>query len=185
MIQFENLPGFEYGHPPEYQTPWYGLWTPVLDCFVYVSFDLELIRKIQLLTTNKIPLTIVKLSADLYKSNTIDNTCCENWTIDDLETVDFHDFYPLNYFPLCQQIKTATCTDPNIISFKLWIIFLTKWIRKIQKIDHHYKHFVFEIFDVDDGRRATIKKIYQLLLFGEDVDEVEVAINYLVNDLEV
>lgn len=60
----------------------YGLYSPVLERFVFVDHHKEILEYVMFLLSSKIRLLVVKIdSAPNFKINQIDNTCCSGWGV--------------------------------------------------------------------------------------------------------
>jgi hypothetical protein len=79
---------FEYGYPDDPAKPHYGLYQPVLDRFVFTIDDLEIAKKIKDLMSSRFSLYIFDLTlAENHAHTLLDNTCCENWSIDNKQDI--------------------------------------------------------------------------------------------------
>lgn len=165
-----NVLGFEYGYPDDSPKPWYGLWNPNYDCFLWVSFDLRNIEMLQMLMSTKALTKIVGLDPSLYKNNIIDNTCCISWTIDDVQ-IGFNEVYK-NYNTIeISSIKQKDHANPKAVELQDWIMMLNKWIRLVENNTNRFDNFLATVMGCDPGSDFSL--IYRILLLGVDLAETD------------
>jgi hypothetical protein len=80
-----ECPYFFYGaaidNPGQYCQ--YGLYNPVLDCFVLVHSDLSMLRLLLKLFSSRYYLILCRLDlAQNFDKNLLDNSVCINWTVE-------------------------------------------------------------------------------------------------------
>jgi len=67
----------------------YGLWAPAHDSFVVVWHDAEIIDRVRGYLASRIHTFLFDLTAsNNHQPNLIDNTCCQNWTVDKQHNID-------------------------------------------------------------------------------------------------
>jgi hypothetical protein len=71
-----------WGYPPDKNQSYYGLWCPVFNCFVFTHYNANLLQRIRWILTSKILTVIIKFEDHVAEQNLIDNTCCQNWTLE-------------------------------------------------------------------------------------------------------
>jgi hypothetical protein len=161
----------------------YALWCPLLDCFLWVHTDLDLLREIQLLSSSKILTVPVELDINLLLDNVLDNFCCTGWTVQDPDLINFTFVYqkPNQVWPCAITPALATDTDPAQ-KIQSWIRFLIKWMTWVA---HHeqpnrVKNFICAVMDLP---MVSLKqKIYKILLLSHDQDTAEQHIQQIVKD---
>ena len=77
---------FTYGYSSDLRNPMYGLYQPVLNCFLIVFPDYDVVgQQLTAILSSRYLLQPIRLDvADNYTRNVIDNKVCENWTISNL-----------------------------------------------------------------------------------------------------
>jgi hypothetical protein len=183
MTSFTNSNFFDYGYPDDPKTPWFGLWCPILDCFLMVSFDLSLLEKLQMLMSSKTILQLVRLDPITYENNQIDNECCYHWTIELGIDIKFNSTYK-NYkeIPKCQ--ITQRNTDVKDLKLREWIWFLHKWVRITRGVDNRIENFLQDVLNYEKTETHVISKIYKELLLGDDSQIVENNIASVLQEIK-
>jgi hypothetical protein len=183
----ENLfVDFDFGYPTPQSLHWFGLWSPVLNCFIMVHHNLDLLEKVRMLGTSKLMLKTVKISVDESLNNKLDNQCCDNWTIESIEKVDFGSLYrmenqdiPMVSVVLRNKDQISTCeTDvaQDVLQVKSWFMFLLKWTKILEMHRNKYTDFLAQVV----GYYSEIPEIYRILLLEEDPKTAEKKIKNLL-----
>ena len=125
------------GYPCKIGYPHYGLYQPLLNCFLLVTNDIQESVKIKNLTVSRYPLFIFQLDvADNYLFNLMDNDCCENWSVTSQKKFNF----ALTYYsrPIRSKILIESdhncIADINIDEEKLWLQYVWHWVRFVKWI---------------------------------------------------
>lgn len=94
-----NNDWFFYGVSPDKSTPVYGVYEATSDCFFLLHTNLEVLKKIAFLFSNRFTLHICRIDcAKNYYPKLLDNSVCNSWTL--LNKADF----PITRFPNFDQI---------------------------------------------------------------------------------
>ena len=181
MQNLIDLPEFDFGYPLPTQD-WFGLWSPLLDCFVLVDDNLGQLRKVQALTVSKLLTVIVRLDENLHKQNIIDNSCASNWTLLDSEAINFTLALKQNFFyDTVKVLQPATTVITEEISGLLtWFLFVLYWVNRLEQ--QHYNPFVeltsyaFDQIYVDSKQQ----KIYHVLLLNDAIDQARAQIQEIL-----
>lgn len=171
-IDLTDYPGFEYGYPDP-GNPYYGLWSPALNCFIFVHHNLERLVKLQWLLSSKILVNVLQFDNVVSEQNLIDNTCCENWTI----TQDGQLNIALSYkqggtVTSCQHVRVQNQNptfDQDVTFLRQWTFFLNHWCNKIESkfnTDNPLEQYVSNIIDADQKNQ-----LYLLLWLGENIHD--------------
>lgn len=73
---------FTLGLPSNPDQPIYGLYQPVLDCFLAITDSETMAKNLKFLLSPRYSLHVVQLNhAENYQHNIIDNTVCDRWTM--------------------------------------------------------------------------------------------------------
>jgi hypothetical protein len=181
MQNLVDLPGFEWGTPKSDQ---FGLWCPLLDCFVLVYHDIAVLRKIQTLTTAKILTCFVRFNEDIQKKTYMANTIASNWTIEDPTSISFTPALVNNSVHPLTIVVPSVLRDPEEVNrFQTWLIFVLKWILWIDHQQRDRANFTASILGLDHGTQMQLhKKIYQILLLENDPSQAETLINQAIHE---
>lgn len=178
MQNLASLPGFDIGYPnPDPQ--WWGLWSPKFDCFVLVHWDFQILKIAKVLTSSKIVTHIVELDADLYKKNTIDNSCCQNWTVENPLQIDINSIYWKKWSKSNVIKSNADYDKSDIFQIQSWFIFILYCLTKIENATKF--DLAEEIFDLP--KKKNIKKqLFQILLLNEDLESAQKQVDQLFSN---
>jgi len=181
MQNLVDLPGFEWGGPSSDQ---FGLWCPLLDCFVLVHQDLAILRKIQVLTTAKILTCFVQFNEEIQKKTYMANTIASNWTVEDSTSIPFTPaLIGSKIYQLTSVVPSALRDPAEVNRFQTWLIFVFKWIRWMDYQQPIRINLIKNIFDLDhDNQPQLHKKIYQILLLEHDPLQAELLINQAIHE---
>lgn len=188
----QNFKYFSYGYSPNPKhSVIYGLYQPVLNCFLIVFPDFESIgMQLTALLSSRYLLQPVRIdTADNYYHNIIDNTVCENWTISNFDTISVSDIAAKMHLVLADQLIASTpvdCMPIQIQKEKEWAQFCLFWLRFIQTeistgasglwIDNQIGNLdlsgTFEPL-IDNHTQLFVKQTMQLLYLGLDPDLTE------------
>ena len=184
MQNLVELPEFSHGYPSP-RPDWFGLWSPVLDCFLLVDDNFLHLKKTQALTFSKVLTVIVKLDEKLYKNNVIDNSCASAWTLLDTDTINFYlrcdQSFPEKTIENLQSSKINNCVKVNQI--QAWFIFVLHWTKKIETVDDPFVSLATLAFD--GNLKGTVQQqIYHTLMLENDTDVARSCINKIlqIND---
>lgn len=82
-VMIVRWPPFMLGYGLTPLDPMYGLWEPVLDRFLLVSADSDLLGQLSLLASRRYRTSVIRLHSITGQPNVIDNSVCLNWTLRD------------------------------------------------------------------------------------------------------
>jgi hypothetical protein len=183
MLNLVDLPGFKYGNPPAVSL-WYGLWCPLTDCFILVSYDLKQLKQIQALTVSKLLTVLVELDPQLYQNNTIDNLCACDWTLTDSEAINFTLVLKKEFcYNSVKQIQPSVLKNPQQVKkIQTWFIFVWYWVDYIDRcLSNSFNELVASVFDI-----STVgvfqKEIYKILLLEHDPSTAEEKIKKVLTN---
>jgi hypothetical protein len=183
MLDLSIQPGFDYGVLQEKELEWFGLWCPLLDCFLLVHRDFELLRRIHLLAMSKILTVIVNLNPELGKQNLIDNSCASLWTVPNPEEINFTMiFKEKSYVKSIESIIPKIVNNPEEVNiFQSWLIFLMKWVKYIDSISRPDREFMEYVMGYPAADNIK-QKIYQALVIENDIMTAENLIHELIRN---
>jgi hypothetical protein len=190
---------FTYGYSPDSRNPIYGLYQPVLNCFLIVFPDYDSVGpKLTAILSSRYLLQPVRIDvADNYTHNVIDNEICENWAIS-----NFEEIIPNNMITAAIKVIQAKQLLPSVSARstqtekeKQWAQFCLFWLRFIAFdsqfgsaglwIDHNIGNLdIFNIFEplLSSDYNKFVQKTMSLLYLGQDLEKTEQAIISLVNN---
>ena len=183
MQNLISLPGYDPGHPDP-DPKWWALWSPKFDCFVLVHWDFDIIKTARVLTSSKIVTHIVELDTDLYKKNIIDNSCCQNWTIENPALIEINNLDRWKKISKCNVIKSNdNSAKSDIFQAQSWFIFILYCLKKPQSHKRSYTplDIIEEIFDLT--KKENIKKqLFQILFLNEDLESAQKQVEQLFSN---
>ena len=188
---------FTYGYPANPQLGIYGLYQPVLNCFLLVLPDYpEVGAKLTAVLSSRYLLQPVFLNqASNYTHNIIDNNVCENWTFSNIHQVPARslmcNFKTINAEQL---IPTTVTVAWNIKQEKQWVQFCVFWLRFIRDLENSGicglwidqelgNNSFFEMFGpvIPPEIKIFIDQTVKLLYLGQDLETTEQQIMNLLN----
>lgn len=133
---------FFYGSPAAVSQPKFtqsALYSPVLDRFIVVFDDQDILRKISLCWSNRCQLVLCELAeASNFATNLIDNSVCLDWTMADTNQLKWTRFPDFNK-PAYRVQELLPTTDPvpqNELIIQnieyIWASITWLWIEKNQ-----------------------------------------------------
>lgn len=170
-----------YGYPNLIDPPWFGVWCPLLDCFLMVHHDRRQLQQLQTLTMHKILTVIVPLDSSLYKNQIIDNTCATNWTVTNPEFINFTLVLKEKFMNYMVDIIPVEVADPcEVDRVQSWVLFVWKWLTYIntQLADPHHE---FGAYILGILPNQKLLPIYQILLLEQDPAAAELQIQQVLD----
>ena len=158
----------DYGYPNLIDPPWFGVWCPLLDCFLMVHYNLEQLRRLQTLTMHKILTVILPLDTNLYKNQIIDNTCASKWTVVNPEFINFTMILKEKFLKSTVDIMPVEVVNPSEVDrVQSWLLFVWKWLTYIDTTlaDTHHD---FSAYILGITPNQKLLPIYQILLLEQD-----------------
>jgi hypothetical protein len=184
MKSLTDLPEFAYGYPSTREC--YGLWSPLLDCFILIDDNVRHLEKVQALTVGKILTVLVKLDEKLYQENIIDNSCASNWTISEFETINFT-LVTKRYVGshiVTKLIPAEISKVSEAHDFQAWFMFVLHWVKKIEaEFADPFLQLPALAFG-DTSVFSIQQKIYRTLLLFQNIDHARQTINDIVKAYE-
>ena len=195
MQDFKN---FTYGYSPDSRNPIYGLYQPVLNCFLIVFPDYDAVGpQLAAILSSRYLLQPVQIdTANNYTHNIIDNEVCENWTISNQNDIPTRSIMTrLTVIPANRLTPVVTVTESiQINKEKQWAQFCLFWLRFIESecrisatgmwIDDYLGNLdIFNVFEplLPSNYKQFITKTMQLLYLGQDLQKTEQAIIDIIN----
>jgi len=186
------------GHPVSWapaQPRIYALFCTQNDCFLYVNHDLDIVRSVQTLLVSKLPTWIYELWIPGEPVPvTIDNSCCERWTLpvqaDRPNAEQYHFEYSQSTRIDCTninvlgQISGIDLKDPGEIladstKIRNWACFLGHMVMKLKMIERVEDVIISRImlsYDLNDrsdllrdDTYITVSDIYKILYLNDDM----------------
>jgi hypothetical protein len=180
----------------------YGLYQPVLNCFLIVFPDYDVVgQQLTAILSSRYLLQPIRLDiADNYTRNVIDNKVCENWTISNLYEISPTDIMAGVKIILANQLIPVAPPAPELIAIareKQWAQFCLFWLRFIRLesqfnaaglwIDNQIGNLdIFDVFEpvLFPNYREFVKKTISLLYLGRDLEKTEQEIIKLVHNTD-
>jgi len=189
---------FTYGYSPDLTNPIYGFYQPVLNCFLIVFPDYDVVGpQLAAVLSSRYLLQPIRIdSADNYTYNIIDNEVCERWTISNQNHIPTRNIITKLAVISADQLIPATAVTEliQIEKEKQWAQFCLFWLRFIELqcqfsaagmwIDDQLGDLdIFDVFDplFPDNYKQFITKTMQLLYLGQDVQTTEQEIIDIIN----
>ena len=136
---------FDWGIGPNNENQ-FGLWSPVLDRFLLIVYDKDFGITIKYLSSSRYNLYLFDLSSSAnYTPNLIDNSCCQNWTIENkidikLSKPQDHNIMPAKLIPAFSNPNWDVDSEHQWLQFMLHYL---KYIRVLQNKNPWYKYSKF------------------------------------------
>jgi hypothetical protein len=188
---------FTYGYPRDSQSAVYGLYQPVLNCFLLILPDyFDVGPQLTAILSSRYMLQPIRIScASNYTHNIIDNEVCQNWAISNLHQVPARSLM-INFKMIdAEQLIPATVSIAwDIEKEKQWAQFCVYWLRYIKLVrkisycggwidEQIGNNPLFNIFDplAQPDVIEFAEQVTTLLYLGQDLATTEQAIMSLVN----
>jgi hypothetical protein len=187
----ENFKYFTIGVPADHEQPLYGIYQPVLDCFLVVHHDLQALKLVNALLTSRYSVFVVCVSgAKNYTPTLIDNHVCHQWTLSnpmDLSITNYLKNLPLKSVDKLIEAKFGIAWDLN--QERRWALMCLFYVTLTNKYKESLRHsevdqILCEFVDVDDisyARTTILKDIFKILYFGRDEEKAEEEIISVIN----
>lgn len=182
---------FFEGYKTKQDSKLFGLYQPVLNCFLIIHDDLKAINEISKISSSRYTTFIVQIDCAVnYQHNLIDNYCCENWTFSNNDAVVIANPFKTKGVISAEELIELTNSDLEIkqekeylqtvlywLEFSWWLESQIPWkesydfLREIELLDHNdYYSQYYEL----------TKKIKQNLYFSKDSDSSDNEIVELI-----
>lgn len=183
---------YDLGYPLNFGDPHFGLYNPVLDCFLITVRNLAGAREIQHLASSRYDLYLTDLvPAVNYAPNFIDNKCCHAWSMVNDQPLPLGDRQKLDIVLEVKKLVPVHHSDLDIEQEKIWLQVMLYWrsfVRWIKTDQIHYdryrllKSFIGTDFlqvwqAVDEFDRMSLERLY----LGTDTREINRSITAIVN----
>jgi hypothetical protein len=184
-----NYLGFEYGYP-EHGKSYYGLWSPALNCFIFVHGDIQRLTKLQWLLSSKIVVNILEFDNTVLEQNLIDNTCCENWTV----VQDGQINIALSYkqggtVTSCQHtlVKNQNPVFEQDITFlREWSFLLNHWCNKIESelnTKNPLERYVLSMINAEQTEKTKqMNQLYLQLWLGDSIQDTSNTLKTILDE---
>jgi hypothetical protein len=192
---------FSYGYSSDLRNSLYGLYQPVLNCFLIVFPDYASVGpQLAAVLSSRYVLQPLQINtASNYTHNIIDNEICERWTISNLDRIlPTEIMTKVNVMFADQLIPVETSTQLiQIEKEKQWAQFCLFWLRFIRSecqvgatglwIDNQIGNLdMFDVFEpvLFPNYREFVTKTMSLLYLGLDLEKTEQDILDLLNNTD-
>jgi hypothetical protein len=174
----EKFKYFTYGYPEHTALPVYGLYQPVIDCFLITVKSPMIASQLRMLLSSRYSLYTVCLNtAENYKHNLIDNAICENWTFRGRSKLLVDQFDKIDHIILADYLEPINYTaNWNIDQEKQWCM-LCK--------------FYLSFFDAFRSKTDTAEKMLSRILPGtgfnnnqSTIEQQVLSLMYLGTDFD-
>ena len=188
MIDFHQHTGF----PKKKGHPHYGLYQPLIDCFLLITDDKNQSLKIKNLCSSKFILYVCQLDlAENYDYNMIDNSCCEKWTMTTDTSLDFTSVSRTEIItPTLLMQSSKTNVDIDFKTEKEWLQYVWYWTRIIERFPYDaipwydQKKLVLELTDLKfPESEISLNKIHvflttikKFLFFSKNIEQCHTQI---------
>jgi hypothetical protein len=189
---------FTYGYSPDLRLPVYGLYHPVLNCFLVVFPDYDAVgpQLAAILSSRYLLQPVYLTTASNYTHNIIDNEVCERWSISNFGEISSRTIInKVTLIPADGLIPAPPVTELiQIKKEKQWAQFCLFWLRFIKSecylstaglwIDDQIGNLdIFNVFEplLPVNYKQFIAKTMQLLYLGQDIQKIEQAIIDIIN----
>ena len=193
----QNFKYFTYGYSTDLRNSMYGLYQPVLNCFLIVFPDYNSVGlQLAAILSSRYLLQPVQIdTASNYTHNVIDNEICERWTISNLDEISPNEIMTrVSVLSADQLVPNTPDGSIQIEKEKQWAQFCLFWLRFINSerhlsvaglwIDNQIGNLdIFNVFEpvCFSSYREFVTKIMTLLYLGQDLEKTEQAIFDLVD----
>ena len=161
----------------------YGLYSPVCDCFLLLSSELEVLESLVYLMFNRMRLMVIRIDASPnYTPSLIDNWCSTNWTMSnfsDVRACTMPTKYNIFYEDLGELIEDPTSKesppDQKLIELMFFAHYVVMWYKT--KPGFLYRK-VYDLIDLPFPDKFTkLKEIekncYRLIYTCSDYRDIE------------
>jgi hypothetical protein len=191
----ENFKYFTIGLPADHGQPLYGIYQPVLDCFLVVHHDLESIKRVKALLTSRYSVFVVCISgAENYDPTLIDNHVCHQWTLSNPFNLDLTNY--LKNLPLVSAdrlIETTADIDWDVDQERRWALMCLFYVTMAKKYKEGLRHGEFdailgEFIELDDlnyTKNHALKEIFKILYLARNEMQAEEQIKSVLKQEEV
>lgn len=181
----------------------YGLYCPQKDCFLYVNYQVELVKKVQFFLTSKILTWVVDLWLPDELSiveDTISNLNCEYWTMQgttkDIDMISYANTHHELFYVDCTNLnirnqlsgidRKTDNPDQDCLDLKRWTLFMANTVDLLSKFEYPSEYLMARLL-VANGQHITtdlldgdvyhsLSQIYNILLINDDVETARLAI---------
>lgn len=192
--QITDFKYFHWGLYPA-NSPVYGLYEPITDCFLLILNSLETARTLKYILSSRYAIYLCRLdSASNFSSDLIDNSCCENWSFanKDKDLIIDQNLLNSEIITVEELCRSASKKVWDIDKEKRWCLFCQYIVQHFIENPHsQYSQIMgvvsrflkFEEFYNDMTAMELQHKILPVLYFGSDVSVASQEIKQIVADL--
>jgi hypothetical protein len=175
--------------------PVYGLYQPLLDCFLFVTADYTLAGKLVDIMSSRFDLFICEIGvACNFKGNLLNNSCCENWSLSNSHTIKTAPLSKNTVTQADRLRKSRRTVAHDINKEKQWILMCAHWIDCLNQLKYPYaniNNWTTNILNLTDSDFCTInfnlleKTVIKLLYINTDFETTDREINKLITEFRV
>lgn len=173
----------DLGYPNRFGDPHFGLYQPVLDCFLLTLCDSRQAREVKLLASARYSLFVIDLTtAQNYTPNIIDNDCCHHWSLTNRDHVHVGQS-DANRIITAHQLEPISNIDPDVGKEQQYlqiVWYYVKYFEKLEILANKQIHdWIDGVLDTEfsDPDYAIVKKcikdIRYALWCGHDLNQIE------------
>lgn len=178
---------YELGYS-ENPSTYLGLYQPVLGCFLLTLDNLTSAQEIVRIASSRYNLYIVDLlHAKNYHHNIIDNDCCENWKLSNLNQIQVGIREPEKDIILVKELVPCVRQDPDINEEKKYLQLVRHYIEYINHISQtrHMQlyRWIDDVVDVNlsNDKEQLFLSIKRILYLETDNTVIENMIQHIIN----
>jgi hypothetical protein len=161
----------------------YGLYSPVCNCFLLLSSELEVLESLVYLMFNRMRLMVIRIDASPnYTPSLIDNWCSTNWTMSDFSDVRACMIpapYNIFYEDLGELIENPTSTetlpDQKLIELMFFAHYVVMWYKTEPSILYSKVYNLVDLpfSDKFPKLKEIEKNCYRLIYTCSDYRDIE------------
>ena len=190
-----NFKYYQHGTFSDLSIPIYGLYEPVLDCFLFLTDELDIANKLKYILSSRYSTHICQINLTTnYTTGIIDNGCCENWSLTNKSKVKAEHYLENLKMILGETLCPTQRKDTtwNIDTEKQWCLLCNHWLKFLKSrgaMVHDYSEideYLNDFLSIDTLGPAIAYNIdtagiLKLLYLGEDFEQTDLAIQRLIN----
>lgn len=173
---------------PENSSTYLGLYQPVLGCFLLTLSDLAAAQEIVRIASSRYNLYIVDLlRAKNYHHNIIDNDCCENWKINNLDHMRIGIVASEKDIIIAEELVPCSSQDVDIDEEKKYLQLVKHYVEYINYISQARElpmyRWVNDITNTNlsNNYEQALLSIKKILYLETDNTVIENKIQHIIN----
>ena len=158
----------------------YGLYSPVCNCFLLLSSELEVLESLVYLMFTRIKLMIIRIDASPnYTPRIIDNWCSTNWTMSDFGDTRIFEMprqHNILYENLGELIECTNLTpDQKLIELMFFAHYVVEWYKTAPSFFYSKVHYFLDLpFPNKFTKLKEMEKnCYRLIYTCSDYRDIE------------